>query len=52
MNSMMTPQQEAVESFVIESHPEYGNVSEADIQETMRANNMTREQVLSRLGAQ
>lgn len=30
----------------------YGDVTEEDIQETMRANNMTREQVLERIGEQ
>lgn len=51
-DNVMTPKQETSETFVIESHPEYGNISEADIQETMRANNLTREEVISRLGAQ
>lgn len=37
---------------VITAHPEYGDVTEQDIQDTMKANNMTREQVLQRLGAQ
>lgn len=32
------------------THPDFGDVSEADILETMRANNMTREEVLGRLG--
>lgn len=42
---------EAVQtSEVIVSSPQYGDVTEADIQETMRANNLTREQVLQRLG--
>lgn len=35
---------------VIKAHPVYGDVTEEDIQETMRANNMTREEVLAKLG--
>ena len=34
------------------THPQFGDVTEDDIQETMKANNMTREQVLQRLGGQ
>ncbi|CAL9956702.1 released from the phage upon host infection [Vibrio phage 219E48-1] len=37
---------------VVMSHESYGDVTEDDIAETMRANNMTREEVLSRLGGQ
>lgn len=33
-------------------HPEYGRITEEDIAETMRANNMTREQVMQQLGLQ
>lgn len=36
---------------VVLTHPEFGDVTEEDIQETMRANNLTREQVLERLNA-
>ena len=39
-------------NIIIKSHPTYGDVSEADIQETMRAANMSREQVINKLGAQ
>jgi len=35
---------------VVFKSPEHGDVTESDIQETMRANNMTREQVLEALG--
>lgn len=41
------PQAEAAPASI--SHPQFGDVTEEDIQETMRANNMTREQVLARL---
>lgn len=34
---------------VIEGHPEHGDISEDDIQATMQANNMSREQVIQRL---
>jgi len=37
-------------SIVIENHPVYGNVTEADILKTMKSHNLTREQVLGRLG--
>ncbi len=43
------PQTDAV---VFKSHPTYGDITESDIQATMRQNNMTREQVLSQLGGQ
>jgi len=33
-------------------HPEFGEITEEDIAETMRANNMTREQVMQQLGLQ
>jgi len=35
---------------IIESHPEFGEITEDDISETMRKNNMTRDQVLEALG--
>lgn len=35
---------------VIKNHPKYGNVTESDIQSTMKAKNMTRQQVMERLG--
>lgn len=34
---------------IVMVHPEYGNVSEQDILDTMKANDMTREQVIKRL---
>lgn len=37
---------------VVLTHPQFGDVTEADIQETMQANNLTREQVMARLGGQ
>lgn len=37
-------------NIIIKSHPVYGDVSEEDIQETMKQSGMTREQVLSKLG--
>lgn len=46
------PQSEQVQQFVIQNHPQFGNVTEEDIQQTMTANNLTREQVLARLGNQ
>lgn len=45
-NQEQTPQDN---SEIIITSPIYGEVTEADIQETMRANNLTREQVLARL---
>lgn len=44
--------QDAQEAVIIEGHPMYGNITEADIQETMKANNLTREQVIQQLGGQ
>ena len=44
-----------VESFtgeVLFNHPQFGGITEGDIAETMRANSMTREQVIQRLGGQ
>jgi hypothetical protein len=35
---------------VIENHPQYGTITEDDLAETMKANGMTREQVLKQLG--
>ncbi|EPQ8264815.1 hypothetical protein ACUWN6_001961 [Vibrio alginolyticus] len=35
---------------VITNHPKFGSITEADIQETMSANNMSREQVMAQLG--
>jgi hypothetical protein len=40
------------QSPVLGRHPQLGDITEDDIAETMRANNMSREQVLQRLGAQ
>ena len=37
-------------SYVIENHPIYGNVTEDQIQATMKENSMSREQVLQQLG--
>lgn len=37
---------------IVMTHPQYGEITEADIEQTMRANNLTREQVLQRLGGQ
>ena len=37
---------------IVISHPQYGDVTEEDILTTMQENNMTREQVLQKLGAQ
>lgn len=38
------------ESKVVMTSDQYGDITEADIQQTMKANNMTREQVIQRLG--
>lgn len=46
------PQTEQVQQFVIQNHPQFGNITEEDIQQTMVANNLTREQVMARLGNQ
>jgi len=45
-----TPEMKEEVSTVVITHPEYGSVTEADIAETMKANNLTRKQVLDRLG--
>ena len=37
---------------VVFTHPQLGDITEEDIAETMRANNVTREQVLQQLGVQ
>lgn len=44
--------QEQASPGVLFSSPQFGEVTEADIQQTMTENNMTREQVLQKLGAQ